>query len=132
MGRKLIKRHTAGEHEARVHRDSEYNAYRVTFYHKGKKAKGRTEPHYETDDEDDAHGTAQAELKKLHGTNEAMERLFTLIIEEIKNNSKKKPTKKNAAQAKEDDSNWDRMTDVHPSIKREIIKRLRQQAKGKE
>lgn len=81
MGRKLIKRHTAGEHEARVHRDSEYNAYRVTFYHKGKKAKGRTEPHYETDDEDDAHGTAQAELKKLHGTNESMKRLFNLLVE---------------------------------------------------
>lgn len=81
MGRKLIKRHAAGEHEARVHKHPDYG-YQVTFYHKGKKAKGRTEPHYETSDEDDAHATAQAELKKLHGKNESMERLFNLLVEE--------------------------------------------------
>lgn len=62
-GLRLIKTH---EHEsgesAKVYKDTEWGEHRVKFY--DKEGKHLPDADYHTDDVEDAHGTAQAELKR--------------------------------------------------------------------
>lgn len=57
--------HEDGVHVAKVYKDPEYNEYQVHFY-KNEKHMGEG-PVYYTDDKNDAHSTAKAQLKQLSG-----------------------------------------------------------------
>lgn len=60
-GLRLIATHTEGPHTAKVYRDKEWNEHRVKFYHNGEYQKNAD---YHTDDKQDAHDTAKAQLKR--------------------------------------------------------------------
>ncbi len=57
---RLIKTYTNGNKSAKIHKDSEWNEYKVSHYVDGKH---KHKADYFTDDKDDAHGTAQIFVK---------------------------------------------------------------------
>lgn len=67
---RLVKTH---EHpsgaKAKVYKDGDWNEYRVKYYDKNGKHEGEDKDSH-TDDLEDAHGTAQAELKRMHESND--------------------------------------------------------------
>lgn len=62
MGLRKVGEHAQGEYSAKVYKDNEWNEHRVKFYKNGKHlGEG---PEYHTDDAEDAHNTAKAQLNR--------------------------------------------------------------------
>ena len=64
---RLIKTHTHGPHSAKVYKDKEWGEYRVKFYKNGQ-YQSKADSHH--DDADDAHGTAQYQIKQYGNLSE--------------------------------------------------------------
>lgn len=62
MALRKVGEHVLGEHSAKVYKDPEWGEHRVKFYHQGKHLGENAD--YHTDDAEDAHDTAKAQLNR--------------------------------------------------------------------
>lgn len=74
---KLIGAHEEGRHKATVHRDAEWNEYRVKLHTDGVHQK---ESDYHTDDKQDAHDTAKMLVSHSHKKDQAKTESTSVVL----------------------------------------------------